>query len=110
MTTPGPSLPYRLEITATAVRALHDRLPEAVAFAVLVFLDGDLLRTPRGVGHELQRELKGTWSARRGVYRILYEIHDRTDEEPTPDAGPGDAVMVRVVDVDHRGDVYRRRS
>ena len=77
---------------------------------MLEFLNGDLLRTPRRVGHELQRELAGTWSARRGVYRILYEIHDRADTEPTPDAGPEDAGMVRVVDVDHRGDVYRRRT
>lgn len=77
---------------------------------MLEFLNGDLLRTPRRVGHELQRELAGTWSARRGTYRILYEIHDRADTDPTPDTGPMDAGTVRVVDVDHRGDVYRRRG
>lgn len=74
-----------------------------MATAVLEFLHGDLLRAPRRVGHELQRELAGTWSARRGTYRILYEIHEETG---TPAVGSG---TVRVLDVDHRGDVYRRR-
>lgn len=90
--------------------ALTERLPESVAAAVLGFLHGDLLRTPRRVGHELQRELAGTWSARRGTYRILYEIHDRADlSDATSDVGSTDAGTVLVVDVDHRGDVYRRR-
>lgn len=78
---------------------------------MLEFLNGDLLRTPRRVGHELQRELEGTWSARRGAYRILYEIHDRAGGSgATPDVGRTHVGMVRVVDVDHRGDVYRRRN
>lgn len=77
---------------------------------MLEFLNGDLLRTPRRVGHELQRELAGTWSARRGTYRILYEIHDRAvGSGAAPDVGPQDLGTVRVVDVDHRGGVYRRR-
>jgi mRNA interferase RelE/StbE len=94
-------------VTATAARALSERLPESVAVAVLEFLHGDLLRAPRRVGHELQRELVGTWSARRGSYRILYEGHD--DVPDAPDAGSADSGTVRVVDVDHGGDVYRRR-
>lgn len=96
---PAPS--YRLEVTATAARAWGERLPHSVATAVLEFLQGDLLRAPRRVGHELQRELAGTWSARRGTYRILYEI---LEEEGAVGSG-----TVRVLDVDHRGGVYRRR-
>lgn len=76
---------------------------------MLEFLNGDLLRTPRRVGHQLQRELAGMWSARRGAYRILYEIHDRAVRSgATPEVGPTHVGTVRVVDVDHRGDVYRR--
>jgi len=86
---------------------LSERLPSAVAVAVLEFLHGDLLRAPRRVGHELQRELLGTWSARRGSYRILYEIHDDVPE--VSGKLPEEAGFVRVVDVDHRRDVYRRR-
>lgn len=63
---------------------------------MLEFLTGDLLSAPRRVGKPLQRELVGVWSARRGTYRVLYEIDERNR-------------VVRVVDVNHRGDAYRRR-
>lgn len=85
---------------------MSERLPQSVATAVLEFLHGDLLRTPRRVGHELQRELAGTWSARRGTYRILSEIQEETGAAAAGSVGSG---TVRVLDVDHRGDVYRRR-
>lgn len=97
-------------MSATAARALAERLPESVASAVLEFLNGDLLRVPRQVGHELQRELLGTWSARRGTYRILYEIHDlETAEAPGTEGAPDDLGVVLVIDIDHRRDIYRRR-
>jgi mRNA interferase RelE/StbE len=48
------------------------------------------------VGKPLERELTGLWSARRGPYRILYEI---IDEE----------LVVVVIHVDHRADIYRPR-
>ena len=44
----------------------------------------------------LQRELAGLWAARRGPYRVVYEIED-------------DPPAVRVVRIDHRVDVYRNR-
>ena len=91
MTTRG----YRLVVAATAERALA-RLPEAVAVAVVEFIVGPLVDTPRLVGHPLQRELAGLWSARRGSYRIVYAIDD-------------DAQEVRVPRIDHRADVYRPR-
>jgi mRNA interferase RelE/StbE len=43
----------------------------------------------------LQRELSGLWSARRGAYRVVYEIDD---ERHT-------AVVLRIA---HRADIYRR--
>lgn len=46
-------------------------------------------------GHDLDRELAGLWSARRGDYRVIYEI---------------DATRTIVVHrVHHRRDVYRPR-
>lgn len=86
---------WRLVVAASAARAL-ERLPERVAPAVVEFLTGPLLENPRRVGKELKRELVGTWSARRGSYRVLYEIDEARRE-------------VRVLDVDHRADVYRPR-
>jgi mRNA interferase RelE/StbE len=87
---------HRLLIAPSAARALTDRLPEVVAAAVMQFLTGDLIHAPRRVGKPLQRELAGIWSARRGTYRVLYEIDDEVG-------------VVRVVHIGHRGDVYRKR-
>ena len=86
---------YRLVVAATAERSLT-RLPESVAGAIVEFTTATLVGAPRRVGHPLQPELAGLWAARRGPYRVVYEIDD---EEAT----------VTVLRIDHRGDVYRRR-
>ncbi len=86
---------YQLVAAATAERSLA-RLPEAVAAAIVEFMVGPLVEAPRRVGHPLQRELAGLWSARRGSYRVVYEIDDGAGE-------------VRVLRIDHRSDVYRPR-
>jgi len=87
--------PYGLVVAASAERALQ-RLPERVATAVVEFMLGSLVDHPRRVGHPLRRELEGLWSARRGPYRIVYEVDD-------------DARRVIVLRIDHRADVYRPR-
>jgi hypothetical protein len=51
-------------------------LPERVAAAVAELLTGDLLAASRRVGKPLRRELSGLWYARRGSYRVIYEIDD----------------------------------
>ncbi|MGA2804330.1 MAG: type II toxin-antitoxin system RelE/ParE family toxin [Acidimicrobiales bacterium] len=43
-----------------------------------------------------QREPAGLWAARRGSYRVVYEIDD-------------EAAAVTVLRIDHRADIYRRR-
>ncbi|HVE45227.1 MAG TPA: type II toxin-antitoxin system RelE/ParE family toxin [Acidimicrobiales bacterium] len=83
----------RLVVTATAERALG-RLPEGAAAAIVEFMVGALVGAPRRVGHPLQRELGGLWAARRGPYRVVYEIDDK-------------AGVVTVFRIDHRADVYR---
>ena len=90
MTQPGR---YELVLTPPARRALTDRLPEAVAAAVIDFLTTALVSEPRRVGKPLRGELAGIWSARRGTYRILY----RTLEDPA------EVVVLRI---DHRRDAY----
>ena len=84
---------YGLLVTPPAKRAL-DRLPERVAAAIAELLTGDLLAAPRRVGKPLRRELAGVWSARRGSYRVLYEIDDEKNR-------------VVVFRIDHRADIYR---
>ena len=86
---------WALRVAASAERQLA-RLPERVAAAVVEFMVGPLCENPRRVGHPLQRELAELWSARRGAYRIVYEIDDS-------------ATMVTVLRIEHRSDVYRPR-
>jgi len=85
---------YELVVTAPAVRAIQETLPEAVAFAVIDFMTGPLLDNPKRVGAPLRDELEGIWSARRGTYRILYRIDDEARE-------------VIVLRIGHRRDIYR---
>ncbi|MCP4959127.1 MAG: type II toxin-antitoxin system RelE/ParE family toxin, partial [Actinomycetia bacterium] len=64
---------YELRVTGPAKRQLN-RLREGTAAAIVEFMLGSLLDNPHRVGGELQQELTGLRSARRGAYRIVYEI------------------------------------
>ena len=86
---------YRVVVSATAERVLS-RLSEGVAAAVVEFMLGALTESPRRVGHPLSHELTGLWAARRGPYRVIYEIDDSE-------------LLVKVVRIDHRADVYKPR-
>jgi mRNA interferase RelE/StbE len=90
------SEPYRLRVTASAGRVIQHKLPEGIAAAVVEFITGTLLENPHRVGHALHHELEGIHSARRGAFRILYEIDDEIR-------------LVTVLRVEHRADVYRPR-
>ena len=85
---------WRVEVMGPARREF-DRLPISVAAAVLETLDA-IAANPRRLGKPLMLEHEGRYSARRGPYRIIYEL----DEEE---------LLVRVVAIGHRRDVYRRR-
>lgn len=89
-----PAEPYELVLTPPARRALTERLPEAVAAAVINFLTTSFVREPRRVGKPLRGELSGIWAARRGTYRILYRLRE-------------DAHEVIVIRIEHRRDAYR---
>ncbi len=86
---------YSLQVTRPAERQLA-RLPEGAAAAIVEFMLGALVENPRRVGGPLQRELAGLHGARRGVYRIVYQIID-------------DDHLVVVHRVDHRASFYRPR-
>ena len=84
-----------LRVTGPAVRQLN-RLPEGTTAAIVEFMLGALLDNPHRLGGQLQRELAGMRSARRGVYRIIDEIDD-TER------------LVIVHRIDHRATAYRPR-
>jgi mRNA-degrading endonuclease RelE of RelBE toxin-antitoxin system len=77
----------------SAARQLAENLPESVAAAALEFVTGPLLTNPRRVGKPLRAPLDGKWSARRGQYRVIYEIDEKSE-------------VVTVLVVGHRRDAY----
>lgn len=85
--------PYELIIPGPVGRAIRESLPEAVAMAVIEFVNGPLLKTPHRVGTELRGHLAGIHSAHLSGYRIQYVIND---EERT----------VTLRRVNRRADIY----
>lgn len=86
---------YDVVISRAARRALERQLPESVAAAAMEFILGPLRADPRRVGKPLREPLAPMWAARRGDYRILYQILE-------------DRLVIDVVSIAHRRDAYRR--
>jgi mRNA interferase RelE/StbE len=88
-----PAVSHEVIFTATARRDLQ-RIPPRIVPAIIEFVFGDLAATPQRVGKPLERELSGSFSARRGPYRVLYRIDEETK-------------LVILLRIAHRADVYR---
>jgi mRNA interferase RelE/StbE len=84
---------FEVVFTATARRDLQ-RIPPRILLAVIEFAFGDLAASPLQIGKPLKRELSGSYGARRGPYRLIFEI----DHE---------ANQLNILRVAHRSDVYR---
>ena len=85
---------YRLRIARPAARALAEVLPKKVAAAAYEFITGPLLDDPHRVGKTLNAPMAPAWKARRGSYRILYNLDDTHG-------------IVEVTAIRHRSDAYR---
>ena len=88
-------MPYEVEITPEGLRHLN-RLPEKVRSAVLEAIFGTISEKPDRAGKALRGELEGLRSARRGDFRVIYEIDEAAN-------------VVVVHRAAHRGTAYRRR-
>jgi mRNA interferase RelE/StbE len=86
---------FGVEITREGLRHL-DLLPAKVRDAAVQAIMGPIAEHPRRVGKPLVGELSGLFSARRGDYRVIYEIDD-------------DRKVVIVHRVQHRRVVHRPR-
>ncbi len=86
---------YGILVTRVARRHL-DQLPEKVHAAALETVHGVIAHSPYRAGKPLVGELSGLHSARRGDYRIVYEVLD-------------DIQAVVIHRIQHRRDVYRSR-
>ena len=73
-----PEQRYQIRFQPAARRAIAQRLPEAVAAAVLEFCEAALAVSPHRVGKPLFGPLAGCHAARRGTYRIVYRIDEDT--------------------------------
>ena len=87
---------YELRLSAGARRDLSERLPPRVAFAVWEFCRGPLRDNPYRVGRPLGEPFEGCFGARRGSYRVRYEIFD-------------DVMVVNVIAIVVRADAYNPR-
>ena len=88
---------WRIEVSAAAGKSLA-ALDRAVAGRILRFLDDRIasLDDPRGIGEALRGPVLGRfWKYRVGDHRVIVEIRD-------------DVLLILVVRIGHRKDVYRR--
>jgi mRNA-degrading endonuclease RelE of RelBE toxin-antitoxin system len=86
---------YTVDITPEGLRHLN-QLPEKVRSAAIEMMLGPLTEAPRRIGKPLLGELTGLLSARRGDYRVIYEIDEKR-------------LVVTVHRVQHRRNAYRPR-
>lgn len=86
--------PYEVRLAPSAQRALTEALPASVAFAALEFINGPLAERPYVVGMALRAPFEGLFRARRGEYRVRYEIEEAEHR-------------IAVLRIDHRRDAYR---
>jgi mRNA interferase RelE/StbE len=86
---------FEVEITREGLRHLN-LLPAKVRDAAIQAIMGPIAERPRQVGRPLVGELTRLFAARRGDYRVIYEIDD-------------DRKVVIAHRVQHRRIVYRPR-
>jgi mRNA interferase RelE/StbE len=86
---------YEIELTSEARRHLN-QLSEKVRDVAITLMLGPLSENPHRAGKPLVGQLEGMRSARRGDFRVIYEIDE-------------DSRIVVVLWVQHRSDVYRPR-
>lgn len=83
---------YRIDVSRAAVRALK-KLEQRAADRIVVAIDA-LAEDPRPHGVKKLEGVKDLYRIRIGHYRVVYQIHD-------------DKLLVVVVSLGHRRDIYR---
>ena len=86
---------YKVSYTKRADKALQ-KLDRPMRSLIMGWIGKNLVNTenPRVTGKALTGDFKGLWRYRVGDYRIIADIQDGE-------------VLILVVDVGHRGTVYR---
>jgi mRNA interferase RelE/StbE len=89
-----PAQAYEVRLRPAARRQL-ERLERAVQLRLIGAMAG-LAEEPRPAGVKALQGLPGLLRLRVGSYRVLYQVHD-------------DRLLVLVLTLGHRRDVYRQR-
>lgn len=86
---------YEVEYTKTALKQLK-KMDKKIASFIIAYIEDKLVDCddPRKYGKALQGNLNDKWRYRVGEYRILAMIED-------------DIVVITVVEIGHRKDIYR---
>ncbi|MFB2773112.1 type II toxin-antitoxin system RelE/ParE family toxin [Pelatocladus sp. BLCC-F211] len=84
---------YQVEITSRAAKQLK-KLPEDIKLRIEEKIQ-ELAENPRSDGVVKLEDSENIYRVRVGKYRILYEVKD-------------DLLIVKVVKVGHRKDVYKK--
>lgn len=84
---------WAVGLSSAAIRTL-DLIPPRVVPAIIGFIYGPIADNPHRVGETLRDDFAGIHGARRGSYRVLYEIDDTEHS-------------VTVIRVAGRADAYR---
>jgi mRNA interferase RelE/StbE len=87
-------LAWRIEFDSSAEKALRKVDPAWQARIVAYLEELVTLPDPRVRGKSLTGKLTGLWRYRTGDYRIVCQIQD-------------DVLIVRVIKIGHRRDVYK---
>ena len=89
---------YHVEFTPNA-RKIIDRLDSEIRPRIFEWIEANLegCKNPRSQGKALKGKAKRNWRYRVGKYRIVADIQD-------------DKVIILVVDVDKRNDIYKKKN
>lgn len=88
---------WRIEVNKDVQRSMR-RLDKQVAKRIVAKLrEISQLEGPRSMGKGLTENMSGLWQYRVGDYRIICDIEDGV-------------LLIVVIDVAHRREVYRSRS
>ncbi|MCX5674095.1 MAG: type II toxin-antitoxin system RelE/ParE family toxin [Planctomycetota bacterium] len=87
-------MPYRVIFQPSAARQVRALSPEL--YRRVIAKAESLAANPRPAGCQKLKGMDATWRVRVGDYRVIYEIRD-------------EVLVVLVVRIGHRRDVYRGR-
>lgn len=87
---------WRIEIDKSVQRSMKKLDKEIARRIVAKLREISQLEDPRSMGKGLVENKSGLWRYRVGDYRIVVDIED-------------DVLLILVVDVAHRSEVYRNR-